>query len=266
MGPRRIVVTTRRLLVTDLDGTLLGDELAVDRFRSWLGPRRDTWGLVFATGRSLRSVVELEAEAGLPSPDAIISGVGTEVHDAAGGAWPGWRERFDGWHAQRVRDVLGAFTWLDPQRDEHQTGLKASYTVRGLTAADAAEIRRALAEADIAARIVYSGSLNLDVISVLAGKGEAAGFLARALGIASDDVLVFGDSGNDTAMMTAGFRGTIVANALPELRAAVGSDVYRSPLRFADGILDGIRHWTSASSAPSTGSPTLARASRDVLP
>ena len=56
-------------------------------------------------------------------------------------------------------------------------------------------------------------------------------------------MLVFGDSGNDLDLLSSGFSGTIVANALPELRQAVPADVYRSPFPFADGVLDGIRHW-----------------------
>jgi hydroxymethylpyrimidine pyrophosphatase-like HAD family hydrolase len=58
------------------------------------------------------------------------------------------------------------------------------------------------------------------------------------------DVLVFGDSGNDLELRGQGFRGTIVANALPELRDAVGRDVYHSPRPFADGVLDGIAYWS----------------------
>lgn len=234
-----------RILVSDLDGTLLGDDGALARFREWLGPRRADYRLVYASGRRLASVQEVIAHAPLPQPDAIISGVGTELHDAAGRPWPGWAERFDGWDADAVRNALQSFRWLEPQADERQSPLKASYDIRGLTASDRSEIRRALAEAGLEATIVYSGGLHLDVLPPCAGKGRGAHFLADRWAVPAHEVLAFGDSGNDMELLTTGFRGTIVANALPELRLVVGDDVYQSPESYADGVLDGMRFWST---------------------
>ena len=91
---------------------------------------------------------------------------------------------------------------------------------------------------------MYSGGVDLDILPSAAGKGRAARFLAESWAIATDDVLAFGDSGNDAELLGSGFRGTAVANAFPELLAATDPDVYRSPKPFADGVLDGIRHWS----------------------
>jgi len=237
MGPRRV-------LVTDLDGTLVGDDGALERFRGWRAGPGGGYRLVYASGRRGPSVEALVAAAALPAPDAIVSGVGTEVLDAAGRPWPGWPGRLDGWDAERIRTALRPFRWLVAQPAATQSPLKVSYDARGLTDSDRAVIRRALADAGLAATLVYSGGLHLDLLPEGTGKGHAAAFLARAWGVAPGDVLAFGDSGNDAELLTAGFRGTLVANALPELREAVGDDVYRSPLPFADGILDGVRHWS----------------------
>jgi sucrose-phosphate synthase len=235
----------RRLLVTDLDDTLLGDDAALERFRSWLGPRRSEIGLVYASGRSLGSIRGLVDGAVLPPPDAIISSVGTEVHDRDGNAISGWSERLSGWDAERVRIVLRPFHWLRPQASEFQTPVKISYEVDGLTSSDSATIRRTLEDAGIPATVVFSGRRFVDVLPPLAGKGQATRFLVDAWGIAPHDVLVFGDSGNDTELLTSGFRGTVVANAHPDLRDAVASDVYLSPKAFADGIIDGVSHWSA---------------------
>ena len=233
----------RRLLVTDLDGTLVGDDAALDRFRTWVAGSRSEHRLVYATGRHRPSLVALMEEAALPRPDALVSAVGTEIHDAEGRPWPGWTDRFAGWHAERVRQIVRGLPWLEPQVDACQSWLKASYTVTRIADADLGLIRRMLRDAGIVATLTYSGGENLDVLPAAAGKGRAARFLADGWGIPPSDVLAFGDSGNDAEMLNAGFRGTIVANALPELRDAVGSEVYRSPAAFADGVLDGIRHW-----------------------
>jgi len=235
----------RRLLVSDLDGTLLGDDAALDRFRSWLGPRRAEVGLVYASGRHLESIRTLVDAGVLPPPDAVISAVGTEVHDRDGNAFPGWSDRLSGWDAELVRDVLRPFRWLVPQESEFQSPVKVSYDADGLTASDSATIHRMLEEAGVAATVVSSGGRFVDVLPALAGKGRATRFLAEAWEIAPDDVLVFGDSGNDTELLTSGFRGTMVANAHPDLRSAVASDVYLSPKAFADGVIDGMTYWTA---------------------
>jgi hypothetical protein len=233
-----------RILVTDLDGTLLGDDGALARFARWYATIRDGWRLVYATGRSRESLECLIAEARLPEPDAMSVSVGTELYDRDGMPWPGWDERFAGWDADRVRSVLATIDWLQPQPVAAQTRLKASFDAPGLGTAELTFLRMALGAAGIDATIFYSSSLRLDVLAPGSGKGEGATVLARAWGARAVDVLAFGDSGNDLQLFQRGFLGTIVANALPELTASVSPETYRSPYPFADGVLDGIRYWS----------------------
>ena len=243
-----------RVLVTDIDGTLIGDDAALDRFADWMADHRDGYRLAYATGRLRESLVQLIANTALPEPDAVISGVGTEIHGPDGQPWPGWRERLDGWDASRVRAALRPFRWLEPQSDTAQTALKASYDVPGLRATDLSSIRRALTAARLVATLVYSANRHLDVLPAAAGKGIAARFLADAWAAPPTDVLVFGDSGNDLQLFRQGFRGTLVANALPELSLAVGKGTYRSHLPYAAGVLDGIRYWSGTDRpAPAKG-------------
>ncbi len=232
-----------RILVTDLDGTLVGDTGALVRFAAWYAERGDQYRLVYATGRVRDSLWRLIEETDLPQPDAVISAVGTEIHAGDGRPWPGWTEQFRGWDADIVRRALDRFPWLTRQPDAAQSQLKASYDVQNLRASYRLGIQRALQEAAVDATIVYSLGLHLDVIPARAGKGKAARFVVDSWCVPGDRVLVFGDSGNDIELFQQGFRGTLVANAHPELSAAIGDDAYRSPFAYAAGVLDGIRYW-----------------------
>ncbi len=242
----------RRLLVSDLDGTLLGDPAALDRFARWLADERDGFVVAYATGRDLASVQAAVRDEGLPVPDAILAAVGTEMYDGAGRDWPGWSDRFDGSHHERVKGALAGLDWLIPQEATYQSGRKASFDAYDLTDARRAAVERSLAATAVAATLVYSGNRYLDIVPSVAGKGPATRFLADALGIPHGDVLTFGDSGNDLDMLDGGFRGTMVANALPELVALAAPEVYRSPASYADGVLDGIRHWSAVPATQAT--------------
>ena len=237
MGPRWI-------LVSDIDGTLVGDDGALARFAAWRVRHRDDHRLVYATGRHLPSVERLIATSELPEPDAVVSAVGTEVHDGNGRSWPGWRERLVPWDAEAVRHALRGHAALRLQEDEAQTPVKVSFDAGRLDPDALGAIEATLDAAALPAIVVYSQDRFLDVLPAMAGKGQAARFLADEWGVAPHDVLAFGDSGNDIELFRCGFRGTLVGNALPELRDAVGDDVYHSPHPFADGVLDGIRHWS----------------------
>jgi sucrose-6F-phosphate phosphohydrolase len=240
----------RQILVTDLDGTLLGDVVALARFREWWSACRGSRRLVYATGRHLASVRALVEGGALPEPHAVISAVGTEIHDAAGNEVSGWASRFHGWHAGRVREILRPVRWLEAQPQEHQSSRKASFFVHDPAPDDIAFLEGLLAAAGCRATLVRSGGRFLDVVPERAGKGQATHFLAERWSVPTWRVLAFGDSGNDLELLSSGFLGTIVANALPELRDAVPDRVYRSPLAFADGVLDGVRFWSDARIGP----------------
>lgn len=238
MGPSRV-------LIADIDGTLVGDDAALERFAAWHADDRGH-RLVYATGRHRDSLQRLIASTNLPAPAAAITAVGTEIHDRRGRRWKGWAERFDGYDADVVRRALRAFRWLAIQPADAQTRLKASYDVPDLAEAQISQIQAALVEAGQEARFIYSAGSQLDILPAAAGKGAAARFLAETWGASPGSVLVFGDTGNDLDMFECGFRGTLVGNALPELNEAVDEQAYRSPFPYASGVLDGIRHWSSA--------------------
>ncbi len=232
------------LLISDLDNTLLGDEAALDEFLAWHARASDRCRLAYSSGRFIESIRQSIRATRLPEPDALIGGVGTEVFECAQqrqiATWPPASNR---WNPVVVKRVCAAIGELTPQPDEFISFHKISYFGWDLDDDFLTTLRRQLSEAGQDVDVVYSSSRDLDVLPAGVDKGAAAAFLARHWNIPPQRVIVAGDSGNDAAMFRAGFRGIVVANALPELLALDGPHVYHARREFAAGVVEGLRYW-----------------------
>ena len=228
------------LLVSDLDGTLLGNNAALGRFAEWHERCRTDVRLVYATGRFFDSVVELVKSTPLPEPLAVIGAAGTEVRMYVGGkrvgCWPYVSPR---WNPGGIRSLLEECSELELQPLEFQTGLKVSYFANNLDPIFLSDWRLDLPDVEI----IYSSNRYLDILPGGVNKGSAAAFLANRLHFLPEQVIVAGDDGNDVRMFQLGFRGIVVGNALPALKSITPLNAYHSRLPFADGVLDGIEYW-----------------------
>ncbi len=235
----------KRLLVTDLDGTLLGDDVASQELLAELAKRGID--LALASGRHLLSIQELYKTGQLSLPaSACICMVGTEIYYLEGksykldASWneivrPGWNEEaIDSILSSKPDAVLQDETWLSP--------LKRSYFLEQNSNDVLAQIRNELSTRGIAAKIIFSANKYLDIIPEKAGKGEAAKHVARHMGVLPANVVTCGDTGNDLDMMRPelGFRSIVVGNATTELSAIEGHRIYHAKQHFAAGILEGL--------------------------
>jgi len=237
-------VESGSLLVSDLDGTLLGDEEALDRFAGWYETRRANLRLAYATGRLFDSVVDLVGSTSLPEPDAVIGAVGTEITLCPSGKGvDDWPPHAETWAPDAIRGMLAKLTKLTPQPAEFQTEYKLSYYARDLDARFLVKLHRHLADAGHYVETVYSSNRDLDVLPPAVNKGSALMFLASEWGLRCDRVIVAGDTGNDASMFRAGFRGIVVNNAQPELAALRGAGIYHAKRAYAAGVLEGVQHW-----------------------
>jgi sucrose-6F-phosphate phosphohydrolase len=237
----------RLLLVTDLDGTLLGDGAALERFCRWLREYRPRVTLVYATGRTVIDVRRLVRSDELPAPDHVIGSVGTEVV-AFDTCQPtdGWAARAgQNWRRKSICQALAAIAELEPQPDEFQSEFKVSYFLERATAEQIRHVTAQLAAVQMSADVIYSGRRFVDVLPRGMNKGSAVEFLAQRLGFQTDEVIACGDSGNDLSMCERGFRAVLVANADEDLTRGARPPRYHSPFSHAAGVLDGIDYWTS---------------------
>lgn len=226
-----------KVLVTDLDGTLLGGTDAERRRLRRVLARHPEITVVFSTGRGLPSVRQVLRDPLVPRPRWIVADVGATVADGTDlspvadlqaclrDGWPG---------ATRVRRALSRFPALTYQDGVAQDGrcsfhLRPGDLTEELTAAVAA----------LGCSWSYSAGRYFDVLPPSASKGAAVEALARAQGWAPSDLLVAGDSLNDLSMYGIGAHGVVVGDAEPALLRAVAADekVHRPGGAGAAGIL-----------------------------
>jgi hydroxymethylpyrimidine pyrophosphatase-like HAD family hydrolase len=231
------------LLVSDIDGTLLGDETGEKWFREFISKRPGNFKLAYSTGRYVSSVLELVKENRVPRPDFICGDVGTELLDCndsenklgkkyVAQVSPDWDLETlyilgEGEGIRRQDFALG--------QPPFQAGFDWDGQIETLTAFQ----RRFADQKDC--HILPSFSCYIDVLPAPLGKGEVAKFLQKELGLNPEHVVVAGDGGNDTEMFETGFKGIVPANALDELKTvACESWHYHSSLPAARGVLEGL--------------------------
>jgi len=238
-------VDRRGLLASDLDGTLLGNERALERFAQWFEERRGRFLLAYASGRFFDSVVDTIRGTALPEPDAVLGGVGSQMVSYPSGApiWLPGENHNGAWNADKVREALRGVPGLTLQAGEYQSARKVSYYLEGADLGRLAEIEKRLRDAALAADTIYSSARDLDVLPRGVNKGSAVGHFARWARVDPSNVMVSGDTGNDLSMFERGFRGIVVANAEPVLRSLVGETVYQARAEHAAGVLEGIEYW-----------------------
>ena len=211
------------LFSSDLDGTLLGQQPAAQRFkRLWENQDQEKRPfLCYNTGRLLDDIKQLIDNGQLPQPDYIISGVGTHIYDYANQTT--MKEFFEileeGWNIEKVEEIINQLSFdIEKQPAHYQNAYKSSWYLSDASEKELRQLRKTLEQAQLDAHVVYSSGRHLDILPKWANKGNALQWLLRQQNIPISAALVAGDSGNDNAMFSLkDIHGIVVGNAQPEL-------------------------------------------------
>ncbi|MDE2088381.1 MAG: HAD-IIB family hydrolase, partial [Gammaproteobacteria bacterium] len=238
--------TVDRILVCDIDNSLLGDKKALGTLLQRLRAADAAVGFGVATGRRVESAVKVLREWNVPTPDLFITSVGTEIYYGHRMLEDeGWKRRIDyRWRPEALRAALRELPGLKLQPREEQRPHKISYFIDPARTPEPRQIMRYLRQQDLHANLVYSHQRFLDLLPMRASKGSALRYLAIKWGVPLERFLVAGDSGNDEEMLSGDTLGVVVGNYSPELEVLRGRPrIYFVQGRHAWGIIEGIEHY-----------------------
>ncbi len=233
----------KKMICTDLDGTFIGDDDSMYELLDIID--RNNILLVFSTGRHLPSVMKFIDDKRIRKPDACLCLVGTRIYFVEKGEFvldDHWSEIIsEGWHREKIVELLGDIRELAWQDEEWQTEFKISYFLRENQQEVLKEITSRMEKAKLEAKVIYSCDEFLDFLPVKSSKAGAVRYVIERFGVRRENVVVCGDSGNDLELFKAGFKGIIVGNAHKELRDYKSKNAYHATAEHSAGIIEGLR-------------------------
>jgi sucrose-phosphate synthase len=236
-----------RAIISDLDQNLLGNDEALQHFVETIRANRKCVTFGIATGRRVDAALSLMKKHGIPTPDVLISSLGTRIHYGRGLTEDdSWADHIDfNWSPQKVRRLLSRLpgTKLQPKKEQGQ--FKISYYYDPEKAPAEEEIINLLRQHEMTANVLFSFGQFMDVIPARASKGQALRYVSQRLDIPLEQILVAGGSGADEDMMRGNTLAVVVANRHhEELSQLVDQDsIYFASSAYATGILEAIDYY-----------------------
>ena len=245
--PTRALRYRDRAIFSDLDQNLIGNPKALKHFAETIKENRKCVAFGIVTGRRFDSALSVIKKHGIPTPDILISSLGTRIHYGQNLTEDNyWADHVDhDWSGQRIRRIIGALPGLKPQPKAEQTLFKVSYYYDPELAPTIEEIVTLLRQEEITSNVILSFGQFLDVIPSRASKGQALRYASQRLEIPLEQILVAGGSGADEDMMRGNTLAVVVGNRHhEELSQLVDQDrIYFAGRDNAYGILEAIEHY-----------------------
>lgn len=246
-----------RAIFSDLDRTLMHESKDLQNFIKTIKANKKQVSFGIATGRRIDSALAVIKKYGLPSPDVLISSLGTRIHygsDLTEDSY--WANHVDhDWKRDRIRLLMDELPGLERQPRAEQSKFKLSYYYDPAKTPSLEDIIQLLHQQELTANVLMSFGQFLDVIPSRASLGQALRYAALRLGMPLEHVLVAGGSGNDEDMIRGNTLGLVTANRKDEeLSGLVDLDrIYFSKQPHAAGLLEAIGHYDFFDSCKAPG-------------
>jgi sucrose-phosphate synthase len=236
-----------RAIFTDLDQNLVGNPTALRHFADVITENRKCVTFGIATGRRIDSALAFIKKHRIPTPDILISSLGTRIHYGQSLIEDDyWADHVDhNWSGQRVRRILGQLPGLKSQSKSEQSPFKISYYYDPAITPTIEEIISQLRQKDVTANVILSFGQFIDVVPSRASKGQAVRYISQRFDIPLEQILVAGGSGADEDMMRGNTLAAVVGNRHnEELSQLVDQErIYFAEQDYASGILEAIDYY-----------------------
>ncbi|MFK7993853.1 MAG: HAD family hydrolase [Granulosicoccus sp.] len=236
-----------RILFTDLNRSLLGDENALITLIAHVRAHRTRMKFGITTGLRLDAALRLLRWHQIPEPDFLITSTGTQINYAPkltdDIAWTGHIEKQ--WTPRQVRRVMQAIPGVKLREDAQQSEFKISYLFDPHVAPSIEDISARLYQEDQAVNVIFSHGQYLNIVPIRASKGLAMRYLAAKYGIALERTLAIGGSGADEDMMRGNTLAAVVGNRNHEELSNISQSntIYFAEKSFAAGVLEAMEHY-----------------------
>lgn len=226
------------LLATDLDGTLVGDTLAMKELFKYYEENNFNIQLVYITGRHIESAQQLIETEQLPIPDVLICDVGSSIYMPSNKTQI--IEDYEWANHVQANWFPGEILKIVQEQNLHlQENIPHAKRV-SLIVEDEAKLKsicQRLTQTNLNYKFIYSSGKDLDILPQNSGKGNALAFVLEKYYSNDYNILVAGDSGNDLEMLSLGYPSVIVGNAEKELQTIKNTPVlYKAKGHYAKGI------------------------------
>ncbi|MDF0534049.1 HAD family hydrolase [Shewanella sp. A32] len=238
-----------RLIVSDLDKTLLSNPTGLRDFCQMLREKRKQVAFGIATARRLDAVLKLLKKYRIPKPDILISSLGSQIHYGRElEVSTDWEDHVDhDWNPRAIRRILRKVPGLELQDDAEQSKFKISFHIDpsqqgGITKEKIVSLLR---QEEQSVNVFVSAGQNLDITPARVSKGLALRYVAQIWGIPLERVLVAAGAGTDEDMIIGKTLSVVVHNRRHEaLESPVtGQNVFFATQPNALGILEATDHY-----------------------
>ncbi|MGR8932546.1 MAG: HAD-IIB family hydrolase [Gammaproteobacteria bacterium] len=234
-------------IFSDIDQSLVGSEEGLEKFGRYIRDKRKSVFFGIATGRRLDSALAILKKNGLPTPDVLITSLGTEIYYAPQlTADIAWSRHIDHhWNPKAIRRILEEIPGLVLQLKSEQSRFKISYHYDPNQAPSPDEINALLRQEDQAVNAHQAFGQYFDIVPARASKGLALRYFAQQWNIPLERILVAGGSGADEDMMQGNTLAVVVANRHREELSQLTEPerIYFAQQPHALGILEAIDHY-----------------------
>jgi sucrose-phosphate synthase len=236
-----------RAIFTDIDQSLLGNPEGLLEFARYIRDKRRHVFFGIATGRRLDSALAALRKHRIPTPDVLLTSLGTEIyyapHITADMAWARHIDHY--WNPGAIRRIMSEIPGLTWQPKNEQSRFKISFYYNPDIAPSPDEINARLRQEEQVVNARLAFGQYFDIVPVRASKGLALRYFSQQWNIPLGRILVAGGSAADEDMMRGNTLAVVVANRHREELAQLDEPerIYFAQQPYALGIIEAIEHY-----------------------